>query len=66
MVSSGSSVKCMLTTRYSKQLWVRPTVEGHMGYLWKDGKKTENGISGGRQVKHGLLIYGKPVVQQRG
>jgi alcohol dehydrogenase (cytochrome c) len=30
-----------------KQIWVRPTVEGHMGYMWKDGKKTENGISGG-------------------
>jgi len=34
-----------------KQLWVRPTVEGHMGYLWKDGKKTENGISGGAPGK---------------
>lgn len=29
-------------------LWSRPTVEGHMGYIWKDGKKTENGISGGK------------------
>lgn len=28
-------------------LWERPTVEGHMGYIWKDGKKIENGISGG-------------------
>ncbi|WP_020682730.1 PQQ-dependent methanol/ethanol family dehydrogenase [Marinobacterium rhizophilum] len=28
-------------------LWTRPTVEGHMGYLWKDGKKVETGISGG-------------------
>ncbi|MBU3021385.1 PQQ-dependent methanol/ethanol family dehydrogenase [Aestuariibacter sp. A3R04] len=34
-----------------KQLWVRPTVEGHMGYIWKDGKKTENGISGGAPGK---------------
>lgn len=31
-----------------KILWSRPTVEGHMGYIWKDGKKTENGISGGK------------------
>lgn len=29
------------------QIWVRPTVEGHMGYKWVDGKKVENGISGG-------------------
>jgi len=28
-------------------VWVRPTVEGHMGYKYdKDGNKTENGISG--------------------
>ena len=31
-----------------KLAWTRPTVEGHMGYIWKDGKKTENGISGGK------------------
>lgn len=30
-----------------KMVWTRPTVEGHMGYTYdKDGKKTENGISG--------------------
>ncbi|MBR9828182.1 MAG: PQQ-dependent dehydrogenase, methanol/ethanol family [Oceanospirillales bacterium] len=29
-------------------VWTRPTVEGHMGYVWKDGKKVENGISGGK------------------
>jgi len=30
-----------------KLVWVRPTVEGHMGYTYdKDGKKTDNGISG--------------------
>jgi len=29
-------------------VWERPTVEGHMGYIWKDGKKIENGISGGK------------------
>lgn len=30
-----------------KMVWVRPTVEGHMGYTFdKDGKATENGISG--------------------
>jgi len=29
-------------------VWVRPTVEGHMGYIWKNGKKMENGISGGK------------------
>lgn len=31
-----------------KLVWTRPTVEGHMGYIWKDGKKVENGISGGK------------------
>ncbi|MGB0664177.1 MAG: PQQ-dependent methanol/ethanol family dehydrogenase [Pontibacterium sp.] len=31
-----------------KIAWTRPTVEGHMGYIWKDGKKMENGISGGK------------------
>ena len=31
-----------------KIAWSRPTVEGHMGYIWKDGKKVENGISGGK------------------
>lgn len=31
-----------------KLAWTRPTVEGHMGYIWKDGKKIENGISGGK------------------
>lgn len=34
-----------------KQIWVRPTVEGHMGYIWQEGKKTENGISGGAPGK---------------
>ncbi|MEY4753015.1 MAG: hypothetical protein RJA44_690 [Pseudomonadota bacterium] len=30
-------------------VWVRPTVEGHMGYTYdKDGNKKENGISGER------------------
>jgi alcohol dehydrogenase (cytochrome c) len=30
-----------------KLVWVRPTVEGHMGYKYDaDGNKTENGISG--------------------
>ncbi len=33
--------------RTGKLLWMRPTVEGHMGYKYdKDGKKTEIGISG--------------------
>ncbi|GLQ73612.1 PQQ-dependent dehydrogenase, methanol/ethanol family [Vibrio penaeicida] len=32
-------------------VWERPTVEGHMGYVWKDGKKVENGISGGQAGK---------------
>ncbi|MEJ2455596.1 MAG: methanol/ethanol family PQQ-dependent dehydrogenase [Candidatus Thiodiazotropha sp.] len=26
--------------------WIRPSVEGHMGYIWKDGKKMENGLTG--------------------
>lgn len=34
-----------------KLAWSRPTVEGHMGYIWKDGKKMENGISGGEAGK---------------
>lgn len=30
-----------------KMVWIRPTVEGHMGYTYdKDGNKKENGISG--------------------
>ncbi|WP_153146066.1 PQQ-dependent methanol/ethanol family dehydrogenase [Dechloromonas sp. H13] len=30
-----------------KMVWTRPTVEGHMGYLWdKEGNKVENGITG--------------------
>ncbi|MRK21812.1 methanol/ethanol family PQQ-dependent dehydrogenase [Pseudomonas sp. JG-B] len=32
-------------------LWTRPTVEGHMGYVYKDGKQVENGISGGQPGK---------------
>ena len=28
-------------------LWTRPTVEGHMGYVYEDGEAIENGISGG-------------------
>jgi len=32
-------------------VWERPTVEGHMGYLVVDGKKQENGISGGAPGK---------------
>ncbi|MGQ7957290.1 methanol/ethanol family PQQ-dependent dehydrogenase [Pseudomonas sp. SP16.1] len=32
-------------------LWSRPTVEGHMGYVYKDGKAIENGISGGEAGK---------------
>lgn len=30
-----------------KLLWTRPTVEGHMGYVFENGKKVENGITGG-------------------
>lgn len=29
-----------------KLVWMRPTVEGHMGYKYVDGKAVENGISG--------------------
>lgn len=32
-------------------LWMRPTIEGHMGYVYKDGKAIENGISGGEAGK---------------
>ena len=31
-----------------QMVWERPTVEGHMGYTYKDGKKVDNGISGGK------------------
>lgn len=31
--------------------WSRPTVEGHMGYTYPDGVKTESGISGGEAGK---------------
>ena len=34
-----------------KLAWTRPTVEGHMGYVWKNGKKVESGISGGAAGK---------------
>lgn len=34
-----------------KKAWYRPTVEGHMGYKWVNGKKTEVGISGGQAGK---------------
>ena len=29
-----------------KMVWMRPTVEGNMGYKWVNGEKVENGISG--------------------
>ncbi len=29
-----------------KMVWVRPMVEGHMGYKYENGKAVENGISG--------------------
>ncbi len=33
--------------RTGKMVWVRPVIEGHMGYIWdKDGNKKENGITG--------------------
>ena len=32
-------------------VWERPTVEGHMGYVWENGKKIEAGISGGAPGK---------------
>ncbi|HEU4458307.1 MAG TPA: PQQ-dependent methanol/ethanol family dehydrogenase [Methylibium sp.] len=33
--------------RTGKMVWLRPTVEGHMGYTWdKDGNKKEAGVSG--------------------
>ncbi|MBA4218157.1 MAG: PQQ-dependent dehydrogenase, methanol/ethanol family [Methylibium sp.] len=33
--------------RTGKMVWTRPTVEGHMGYIWdKAGVKHENGVSG--------------------
>ncbi|MBE0505642.1 MAG: PQQ-dependent methanol/ethanol family dehydrogenase [Marinospirillum sp.] len=32
-------------------IWTRPTLEGHMGYIWKNGKKVEMGISGGKAGK---------------
>ncbi len=29
-----------------KMVWMRPVVEGHMGYKYENGKQVENGISG--------------------
>ncbi|MCM0044062.1 MAG: PQQ-dependent methanol/ethanol family dehydrogenase [Burkholderiaceae bacterium] len=29
-----------------KMVWIRPVVEGHMGYKYENGKQVENGISG--------------------
>lgn len=29
-----------------KMRWIRPSIEGHMGYIWKGDKKVENGITG--------------------
>ncbi|MFC3285024.1 PQQ-dependent methanol/ethanol family dehydrogenase [Litchfieldella rifensis] len=33
------------------KLWTRPTIEGHMGYVYQDGEAVENGISGGEAGK---------------
>lgn len=32
-------------------LWTRPTVEGHMGYVWDGDKQIEKGITGGEAGK---------------
>lgn len=32
-------------------LWTRPTVEGHMGYVWEGDKQVEKGITGGEAGK---------------
>lgn len=32
-------------------LWSRPTVEGHMGYIWEGDKQVEKGITGGEAGK---------------
>ena len=34
-----------------KLVWTRPVIEGHMGYMMKDGKKVETGITGGAAGK---------------
>ncbi len=47
-------------------LWTRPTVEGHMGYVWKDGKKVENGITGGEAGNPGRATCGRPAARRRG
>ncbi|ORU89591.1 MAG: dehydrogenase [Cycloclasticus sp. symbiont of Poecilosclerida sp. M] len=31
-----------------KLVWIRPVIEGHMGHIWKNGKKTDNGVTGTR------------------
>lgn len=46
--------------------WTRPTVEGHMGYVWKDGKKLKTASQAVRLVKHGRVICGKQVVRLHG
>ena len=31
--------------------WIRPVIEGHMGYIWENGEQKENGITGGEAGK---------------
>jgi alcohol dehydrogenase (cytochrome c) len=31
--------------------WMRPVVEGHMGYVWENGEQKESGITGGEAGK---------------
>lgn len=47
-------------------VWTRPTVEGHMGYVYKDGKKIENGISGGKAASPGPAKCGRTAVPRPG
>jgi alcohol dehydrogenase (cytochrome c) len=47
-------------------LWMRPTVEGHMGYVYKDGKAVENGISGGEAGKTWPATCGRPAARRPG
>jgi outer membrane protein assembly factor BamB len=49
-----------------KMVWVRPTVEGHMGYKYDAaGNKTENGISG-TPTPPGRATCGRPAAQPPG
>ena len=47
-------------------LWMRPTVEGHMGYVYKDGKASKTVFPAARRARPGPAICGKPAALRPG